>query len=228
MRHLYFAYGSNMLVERLRSLSRAPSACPVAHALLEGWQLRFDKRSRDGSGKCHIERKPGACAHGVVYLLDENDFRTLDLAEGVGAGYERVRIGRVLLGDGTEVNAITYLAEPSYVVDGLAPYDWYRDLVLAGAEQHQLPQEFITQLDQTSALPDPVPDRATRQEAIKLLATLQANKAQGLFSYQWPASARLQPEQALEHLTDSPLASGLVGKGNPLATFALCPNSNSP
>jgi hypothetical protein len=26
----------------------------------------------------------------------------------------------------------------------------------------------------------------------------------------------------------SPPASGLVGKGNPLATVALCPNSNSP
>lgn len=191
MRHHYFAYGSNMLVERLRAAHRAPSARPVSHARLEGWRLRFDKRSKDGSGKCHLEPQPGACVHGVVYRLDENDFRTLDLAEGVGSGYQRQRIRKILLGDGTKVNAFAYLAEPGHVVDSLRPYDWYRDLVLAGAEQHQLPQDFILQLKQIDARPDPKPDRPNRLEAMDLLATLQASQGQGLFPYNRPVFNRL-------------------------------------
>jgi cation transport regulator ChaC len=119
MRHHYFAYGSNMLVERLRAANRAPSARPVSHARLDGWRLRFDKRSTDGSGKCHLEPQPGACVHGVVYRLDENDFRTLDQAEGVGSGYERKRIRKVLLGDGSEVDAFAYLNSPGFSVQSL-------------------------------------------------------------------------------------------------------------
>lgn len=221
MRHHYFAYGSNMLVERLRAANRAPSARPVSHARLEGWRLRFDKRSTDGSGKCHLEPQPGACVHGVVYRLDENDFRTLDQAEGVGSGYHRQRIRKILLGDGTKVNAFAYLAEPGHVVEGLRPYDWYRDLVLAGAEQHQLPQDFIAHLKQIDARPDPEPDRPNRLKARQLLATLQASQGQGLFPYHRPVAARLEPNQALEHLAESTLYYPCSGRdwADPLRLF---------
>lgn len=221
MRHFYFAYGSNMLVERLQAQNRAPSARPVSHARLDGWQLRFDKSSKDGSGKCHIEPQPGACVHGVVYRIDENDFRTLDQAEGVGSGYHRKRIRKVLLGDGSEVDAFAYMAEPGHTEDGLRPYDWYRDLVLAGAEQHQLPQDFITQLKQIDARPDPEPDRPNRLKAMDLLATLQASQEPSLFPHHRPASARLQPEQALAYLAETTLYYPCSGRdwADPLRLF---------
>src|SRR5438552_200988 len=50
-RVLYFAYGSNMAIERLKA--RVPSAELVCIADLAGHQLKFHKRSkRDQSGKC--------------------------------------------------------------------------------------------------------------------------------------------------------------------------------
>jgi hypothetical protein len=46
----YFAYGSNMSLRRLRT--RVPSAVKLGNATLFGHQLKFHKRSQDGSAKC--------------------------------------------------------------------------------------------------------------------------------------------------------------------------------
>src|SRR5438128_1900656 len=61
---LYFAYGSNMLTQRLKA--RVPSASPKTVAVLFDHGLRFHKRSQDGSGKCDIVKCPGEVVHGVV------------------------------------------------------------------------------------------------------------------------------------------------------------------
>ena len=47
-----FAYGSNMPSARLRG--RCPSARAIGIAELRGHELRWHKRSKDGSGKCDI------------------------------------------------------------------------------------------------------------------------------------------------------------------------------
>ena len=39
----HFAYGSNMLLRRLRAEERAPSAVPIGTGFLEGRRLTFDK-----------------------------------------------------------------------------------------------------------------------------------------------------------------------------------------
>jgi gamma-glutamylcyclotransferase len=65
----YFAYGSNMLTERLRS--RGSSAIVVSRAMVRKYVLEFCKRSADGSGKATIvgSGKDGALVHGVVYEI---------------------------------------------------------------------------------------------------------------------------------------------------------------
>lgn len=52
MRVLYFAYGSNMLSERL--CSRVPSARVSGRVLLEGWRFAFNKCSKDSSAKANL------------------------------------------------------------------------------------------------------------------------------------------------------------------------------
>lgn len=59
---LYFAYGSNMSSARLRA--RVPSCRPIGIAFLPGHELRFHKRSKDGSGKCDAFQVEGGA--GVV------------------------------------------------------------------------------------------------------------------------------------------------------------------
>jgi gamma-glutamylcyclotransferase len=48
----YFAYGSNMLTERLRA--RVGGAAALSKVCVCGYRVRFHKRSDDGSGKCNI------------------------------------------------------------------------------------------------------------------------------------------------------------------------------
>lgn len=215
----YFAYGSNMLVERLQA--RAPSAQPVSHAKIDGWRLRFDKKSADGSGKCHIERRPGQCVHGVVFRIHDADLERLDRAEGVGHGYVREQLREVILGDGSKLRAFTYLAQDEAIQDGLRPYDWYRDLGIAGAEQHQLPADGIASWRQIDAQPDPDLERQARVEAMRLLTTFRDRPAGELFPYQRPASARVEASPDLDHLSETTLYYPCCGRdwSDPLRLF---------
>lgn len=53
----YFAYGSNMLTERLRA--RCPSAHPIGTGIAMGFRLNFSKRGEDGSGKAMLTKQSG-------------------------------------------------------------------------------------------------------------------------------------------------------------------------
>ena len=88
----YFAYGSNMLTARL--LSRCSGAEKIEPAFLTGYTLCFDKRSRDGSGKCTIRHtgSPSDVVHGVLFTIPQSQVPSLDRAEGEGTDYDRVLI----------------------------------------------------------------------------------------------------------------------------------------
>lgn len=172
---LYFAYGSNMLTERLRE--RVPSAEPVTTATLSGRSLRFHKRSQDGSGKCTLVEAaaPTSEVYGVLFEFETEDLSALDEAEHRGRGYERHRV-QPQTGD-QRVDAFAYVAQPAYIDEALRPYDWYQTIVLAGAHQHELPSPYRTRLRTTRSYPDPNEDR--RQKYQSLL------RAAG-FSHLWP------------------------------------------
>ena len=74
----YFAYGSNMLTARL--LFRCPGAEKIEPAFLTGYTLCFDKRSRDGSGKCSIRHtgSPSDVVHGVLFTIPQSQVPSLD------------------------------------------------------------------------------------------------------------------------------------------------------
>jgi len=161
---LYFAYGSNMLTERLRD--RVPSARPQASATLPGHALRFHKRSRDGSGKCSLtdattEFSP---VHGVLFEVSPNDLSALDEAEHRGYGYERWRVSAKTTTQ--TVEAFAYVAQPAYVDPSLLPYDWYHTLVVAGAHQHGLPPAYRERLEAVRTVPDPSTERRARHRSL--------------------------------------------------------------
>src|SRR6185503_12243231 len=81
---VYFAYGSNMSTTRLRR--RARSAVVVGRAYLEGYELRFNKRSEDGSGKANALEtgRPSDRVEGLLFELTDLDLAELDRAEGRG------------------------------------------------------------------------------------------------------------------------------------------------
>jgi hypothetical protein len=160
---LYLAYGSNMLTARLTA--RVPSAREPRVAALPGCEVRYRKLSVDGSAKCDLVRVGGgAVAYGVVFEVDPGDMAGLDRAERAGYGYHRAELTAEV--EGGQVQVAAYLADESHVVRGPAPYDWYRDLVVAGAREHGLPEAYVrAQLD-VAAVADPDAGRARHERAV--------------------------------------------------------------
>lgn len=163
----YFAYGSNL--HPLRLMRRLENPRLVGTARLDGWVIDFDKRGRDGSGKCSIAPGTG-CVYGAVYALSAADKTRLDIIEGVGAGYECIEVEL----PGSD-RASTYVAMPQARSPGLAPFEWYLQLVVAGADFHGFPAAYRAGLVARHAVPDPDPARAA--EHARLAADLRA----------WPA-----------------------------------------
>lgn len=161
---LYFAYGSNMLTERLRA--RVQSAQPVARARLPDRELRYHKGGQDGSGKCNIVDATTASTHvwGVLFDIASEDLPALDEAEGRGHGYERCRVHPC--GPDSVVEAFAYVAQPSYVDESLTPFTWYCAVVRAGARQHRLPSEYRSSLGPSSTRPDPNEDRRAKYRSL--------------------------------------------------------------
>jgi hypothetical protein len=162
---LYFAYGSNMSTPRLRY--RVPGCRFTFVARLPNYKLCFHKRSNDGSVKCNAfgTAKPTDAVIGAVYQIPTNEKPALDDAEGLGSGYHE-GIVPVLSPKGGEVVVCTYIADASFIDDNLQPYSWYKDFVLAGAEEHQLPPEYVeSRIRAVHAIGDPNPRREQARRA---------------------------------------------------------------
>ena len=71
--YAYFAYGSNLLSERL--FQRCPTAVPYAPAILPNYRLT-ERLYAD------VDYAPGKQVHGFVYLLRAHDVARLDRYEG--------------------------------------------------------------------------------------------------------------------------------------------------
>jgi len=136
---LYFAYGSNMSSERLRS--RIASVKVIGHAFLKDWKMVLNKRSRDGSGKANLVESPGDVTWGVLYEIRNSDLETLDRVEG---GYQRITV-QVQQPGVTVVEAVTYIS--GNLTNDPRPYRWYKELLLSGAREHNLPQDYIARLE---------------------------------------------------------------------------------
>lgn len=160
----YFAYGSNMSTARLRE--RIPSARPLGTATLAGYVLRFHKRSRDKSGKCNaFATVDGQSVVGVLFSFDPAERTKLDVAEGLGNGYEHATV-TVINDQGRRRKVLTYLASPEVIDDSLMPYSWYKDFVLAGCAEHGLPADYVAAYVQSvEAVEDPDRTRDAKERA---------------------------------------------------------------
>lgn len=148
---LYAAYGSNL--HPLRLAERISSARLVSTSFLPDWSLHFHKLSKDGSGKCNI-LSGGDGVHVAIFDISAADKRVLDSFEGLGAGYTEKLFRVPNVGD-----CVSYVAEQSYIDDTLIPYDWYKELVLAGARKHHFPDNYLDRISLIPACQDPDSDR---------------------------------------------------------------------
>ena len=143
---IYFAYGSNMKTSWLQS--RVPSAKALGRARLLGKRLVCNKKSKYGSGKANLMDSPGDCVWGVLFEIDSAELRDLDKVEG---GYERVEVD-VLDEAGESVTAQTYISRR--VTTDPVPYEWYKQLIISGAREHHLPDDYLAALQRLPSKPN--------------------------------------------------------------------------
>lgn len=161
---LIFSYGSNMCFARLRR--RVPSAELICVARLSEHQLRFHKRSTDGSGKAdaHATGNADDAVWGVVYRIDPMHKPKLDKVEGLGVGYDE-KHARVATTQQEVYEVQLYVA---MVKDAQqVPYHWYKRYVLEGALQHGLPDAYVRVIKAQPSRADADSARASKHEAVK-------------------------------------------------------------
>jgi cation transport regulator ChaC len=116
----------------------------MGQANLTGHQLRFHKKSKDGSAKCDAFRTgdEGDIVCGVLFEIAQNEKTQLDRAEGLGKGYD-YQVIEVQRADGSVCEAHAYVASPAYVDTSLNPTAAYMQFVLDGAREHRLPSGYV-------------------------------------------------------------------------------------
>ncbi|MBI3781814.1 MAG: gamma-glutamylcyclotransferase [Deltaproteobacteria bacterium] len=141
----YFGYGSNMSraifleMRQMQPLQARP-------AFVDGHRLCFNIPVGPGErGVANLEAHPPARTWGVVYQLTVADFDRLDHTEGVGVGlYRRLPI-EVVDSGGERIAALTY--QSTRITEGRKPSPRYIGLLLDGAREHSLPEEYIAYLN---------------------------------------------------------------------------------
>jgi gamma-glutamylcyclotransferase len=160
-RVLYFAYGANIHPGWLRR--RIPDACLLGAGALPGYRLEFRKRGRDGAARSDacLSSDPDARLPGALYSVSAPD---LGLLGAASAGYRKLEVA---VKSGTDLRAaVAWVAEPGEIVQGLLPWDWYLELIRAGARRLGLDEAHRRWLEAVPTQPDPDANRAALARAV--------------------------------------------------------------
>lgn len=141
----YFAYGSNLHDAIFRE-RRGMTVHAIHRGRLDGFRLRFNLPVGPGErGVANLEPAPGAHVWGALYLVGTTDCERLDRTEGVHFGaYTRLLVD-VERNDGARCAAFTYCSSRS--VADRKPSARYLGLILEGARQRGLPDEYVRWLE---------------------------------------------------------------------------------
>jgi hypothetical protein len=169
----YFAYGEKMFSAQLHRIIEGAKCLGTAKIM--GYRLCFHNRGHeDPSGKCNIVpvKDPTSEVFGVLYDIPPRDRYLLDKSEGLGFGNQEITLkvfgvrphGNAIEFPQTGIFAFTYIAHKDNVFEDLVPFSWYKEMVVSGAKEHQLPPEYIHHLEQFASSLDPNEQRANKQK----------------------------------------------------------------
>ena len=148
-----------------RIQSRVPSARFVTVASLHQHELRFHNIGEDGSAKCDAY-ETGNEQHsvmGVVFDICETEKPILDEKESLGYGYE-IKTVELFTSSNEKIDAYLYYA--IQIDPTLKPFHWYKQHVLRGAKEYDLPVHYVAQIDEVESIDDPSDERVIREMRI--------------------------------------------------------------
>lgn len=117
-------------------------------AMLKEHKLLFNKKAygKEGVGYANIVADSNSVIWGVLYTVTSS-LGNLDRYEGHPNHYEKQFV-TVQKSDGTEVQAITYVARKEKVSNNLKPEQTYLNHLIQGARQNDFPNDYIAFLEQ--------------------------------------------------------------------------------
>ena len=161
-----FAYGSNMLIKKLRV--RCRNAVKIGVCKIKKHNLKFHKVSKkDHSGKCDCEYTESETAevYGVLFRIPKSEEKKLDESEGLGKGYKKKKIAVTTIEEGKDT-AVMYCATDEAKDPNKKPYVWYLNQVIEGAKENCLPDDYIAKISKVVADEDPIRDRHATEAAL--------------------------------------------------------------
>jgi hypothetical protein len=162
-----FCYGSNMSNKRI--LERCSTANFKEVVKVEGYKFSFNKISKkDGSGKGNLTPSRTDIVWGVIFEIEESQRKSLEVAEGLGKGYEEIKLD-LSNEAGNKVECIAYIAtDPNHIDDNLVPYDWYKEHCLIGAREFNLPEDYVAMIEPLNSKVDLKTERSEKERSIYL------------------------------------------------------------
>ncbi|KAK2903675.1 hypothetical protein QQF64_009147 [Cirrhinus molitorella] len=165
---LYFAYGSNLLKERLQL--KNPSATIHCVAKLKDYKLVFGNHKGLASQRWHggvatIEHSLGDEVWGVVWKMNISDLESLDRQENVKMGtYSPVEVN--VSTSGQDLSCRTYIMNSCIYAP---PSPQYLKVIVMGAEQNGLPEDYQEKLRsiETNKYEGPLPVMEELKKAFK-------------------------------------------------------------
>ena len=129
---------------RKRIEDRVGTVEDLGLATLLGYRLCFNKKSSSGSGKANIMKDESSKVLGVIYRLSEGQASSLDSEE---KRYHRENLKVELCNK--VVDAVAYVADADVINENLLPTLEYRQYIIDGAKEHDLPPDYVKSLERT-------------------------------------------------------------------------------
>jgi gamma-glutamylcyclotransferase len=143
MTTLLFAYGSNLAASEMEAW--CPEARFAGLARLPDHRLALNRRSiRWGGGAVDVVPAPGEEVWGGLYGVPDGTLDRLDAKEGEGWAYRRIAVP-VEAEDGRRLEAEAYEVIHKEPQEVLATPE-YAALLLRGARERELPEEYVARL----------------------------------------------------------------------------------
>ena len=136
----YFAYGSNL--DRSQKVARTGTIREGRVCKLPNFSLIFNKRSTKHGSAANIVAQVGSAVWGVAFRCDGEAIAKMNAWE---KGYRQLGVIVEELSGG-QLDAITYVAEPSSLSTNSSPSPAYVASILSGAKQWGLPAEYINSI----------------------------------------------------------------------------------
>ncbi len=142
----FFAYGSAMNSTRLAG--RGVKFYSIEPAYIEKYQLKFNKRSVDGTAKANIVPATDSKVYGLLYKLPKSELHKLDNIEGLTSGHYYRTTLQVTTPSGEVFMAEVYMANAKYLVDDekAFPSEQHISTVFNAAVKHKLDPDYINYL----------------------------------------------------------------------------------